>query len=73
MKEVAGKDEGQSELWSGAMQPDLQTQQLGSILEKMLQKGSTQNLWFLKGPIVEDRRDAKVLASKWIKKRVLAS
>lgn len=52
---------------------DLQTQLLGSTLEKTLQEGSTQNLWFLKGPFVEDRRDAKVLGSKWMKKRVLAS
>lgn len=44
MKEVAGKDEGQSELQSRATQPDLQTQQLGNTLEKTLHKGFTQNL-----------------------------
>lgn len=63
IKEAAGKDEGQSELWSGAMQ----------TLEKALREGSTHNLWLLKGPFVEDRMDAKVLGSKRMKKRVLAS
>lgn len=30
-------------------------------------EGSTQNLWLLKGPVVEDRTDG------WMKTRVLAS
>lgn len=68
MKEVAGKDECPSEDWSGALKPNLQTQQLGSILEKPLQEGSNQNFWLLKGPVVEDRRDAQILDHNGLKK-----
>lgn len=53
MKEVVGKDEGQR-----LTPKHLRAQQLGRNLEKMLSDGSTQNL--LKGPLVEDRRAAKL-------------
>lgn len=64
MKEVAGKDEGQSQLRSS---PTCRLSSWVRTTEKTLQEGSTQNLWLLKGPVVEDRMDG------WMKTRVLAS
>lgn len=72
MREVVGKDEGQR-----LTPKHLQTQQLGRNLEKMLPDGPAQNL--LKGPLVEDRRAAKlkmderVLGSKAVKQKHLSA